>query len=104
MPAAKSPSPRKPVGRPNGTPKTGGRKAGTPNKIPSTVKAAIEQALIEMDPVAYLKTIAVSHPAAFASLLGRIIPIQVTGANGNPIDHSVTLQVKFVGRKAANAD
>jgi len=55
------------MGRAKGTPKTGGRKAGTPNKTTKEVKewvsglltdgrARFEQALLQLSPEEYIKT------------------------------------------------
>ena len=64
------------VGRPKGTPKTGGRKKGTPNKISSALKETIleaaEQAGGEHGTVGYLVVQAHANPTAFMSLLGRL--------------------------------
>ena len=82
------------VGRPKGTPKTGGRKKGTPNKISSALKEAILEAAenagkrlkpdAESGTVAYLEQIAIQEPASFCSLLGKVLPMTIadTGQNG----------------------
>jgi hypothetical protein len=73
--------------------KTGGRKRGTPNKVTGELKSAILAALEEAGGkrggVGYLKDLAASHPTAFASLLGRVLPLQVSGDPENPLQHSV---------------
>lgn len=68
------------VGRPKGTPKTGGRKKGTQNAIPAALKDMVLQAAelaggVE-GTVGYLKGQALENPAAFMSLLGKILPTQ----------------------------
>jgi hypothetical protein len=76
------------AGRPKGTPKTGGRKKGTPNKISGALKEAIleaaEQAGGEHGTVGYLVVQAHANPAAFMSLLGKVLPMTIadTGQNG----------------------
>lgn len=65
--------------------KTGGRKAGTPNRATAELKEMILAALDQSGGVEYLRGIAASHPPAFASLLGKVLPMQVTGANGGSI-------------------
>jgi hypothetical protein len=71
------------TGRPKGTPKTGGRKKGTPNKISSALKDAIleaaEQAGGEDGIVGYLVAQALANPVAFMSLLGKVLPMTLTG-------------------------
>lgn len=44
----------------------------------------------------YLADLAGSHPQAFASLLGRVLPMTVAGDPANPIKAS--LEVAFVER------
>lgn len=65
----------------------GGRKAGSPNKLSTAVKDAIVRAFNEAGGHKYLKTIAATHPAVFCQLVGKIIPLEVTGANGGPIQY-----------------
>ena len=75
------------AGRPKGTPKTGGRKKGTPNKISSALKEAIleaaEQAGGEDGIVGYLVVQALANPAAFMSLLGKVLPMTIADAEQN---------------------
>ncbi|MCV5968711.1 hypothetical protein, partial [Lactococcus petauri] len=54
----------------------GGRKAGTPNKVTGQLKDMILQALSDQGGVAYLNTVASTHPQVFCALLGRVLPIQ----------------------------
>lgn len=65
-----------------GAPKTGGRQSGTPNKITADVKAMVLAALDRAGGAEYLLAQAHDNPRAFLALLGRIIPLQVTGADG----------------------
>ena len=74
--------------------KTGGRKAGTPNKVTAELKDMILTALSESGGVEYLQRVSDSHPAAFLSLLGRVLPMQVTGDPNNPIAHSLEVTFK----------
>ncbi len=65
--------------------KTGGRVAGTPNKITSLLKDAILQAAelagndLEKKEglIGYLKAQAIAQPAAFMTLLGKVLPMQI---------------------------
>jgi hypothetical protein len=76
--------------------KTGGRKKGTPNKTSGLLKEAIllaaQEAGKKLHPndddglVAYCRFLAMEHPTTFSNLLGRVLPMQVTGANGGPIE------------------
>ena len=59
------------------------RPRGSPNKLPRALKEMILEALEAAGEgegsVGYLKSQAAKNPAAFMSLLSRIIPLQVDG-------------------------
>lgn len=74
------------AGRRPGTPKTGGRKKGVPNKITATVKEAIEKAFAGVGGHKYLMRQAEQNPTAFMTLLGKVLPTQITGAGGGPLE------------------
>ena len=71
-----------------------GRPKGTPNKTTALLKDAILQAaenagnqLGANGMVSYLEAQAMANPGPFMSLLGKVIPMQITGAddaNGKP--------------------
>lgn len=62
--------------------KTGGRKAGTPNRDNRQLKEMVREALDKAGGVEYLATMAKKNPSVFGTLLGRLIPQEVknTGA------------------------
>ena len=62
-----------------------GRPKGTPNKFTTDVKALILAALNDAGGQEYLAARAIDQPVAFMSLLGRVLPLQVTGADGGPV-------------------
>jgi len=66
--------------------KTGGRQKGSPNKLTAQLKDMVLQALDESGGVEYLKQTAIEHPTAFLTLVGKILPLQVTGENGGPLE------------------
>lgn len=72
--------------------KTGGRKKGTPNKTTASVKAAIAAAFDEVGGSAYLVRIAEENPVAFCTLIGKLLPLQHTGDEDQPIKHVFTWQ------------
>lgn len=89
-----------------GSLKTGGRKAGTPNKISGAVKDAVLKAVSmsgaelpgtkaeKADGMAnYLKHQSIQNPQAFMALLGRVLPLQVIGAED---DGTIKIEVEFV--------
>lgn len=57
--------------------KTGGRTAGTPNKVTQAVKEAVQAAFDEVGGVDYLVTVAKQDHKTFCALLGKVIPTQV---------------------------
>lgn len=65
----------------------GGSRKGVPNKVTKELKDMILAALDGAGGVKYLQERA-NDPktaAAFLSLVGKVLPMQVTGANGGPI-------------------
>lgn len=60
-------------------PKTGGRKAGTPNKVTALLKEDILNALTNVGGAQYLEQVAMSHPPAFLSLIGKVLPMTIQG-------------------------
>ena len=63
--------------------KRGGRAKGTPNKTTALLKDALliaaEKAGGKAGMVGYLTTQASDNPAAFMSLLGKVLPLQIAG-------------------------
>tara|TARA_R110002111_G_scaffold170741_9_gene236475 strand:- start:13833 stop:14120 length:288 start_codon:yes stop_codon:yes gene_type:complete len=81
--------------------KTGGRTAGTPNKTTALLKDAILEAATKAGNkagiVGYLTTQANENPAAFMTLLGKVLPMQVAGTDedGEP----TSIMVHYVSAK-----
>lgn len=76
----------------NRRPKTGGRKKGTPNKTTAALKDMIMTALDgahEEGGIAYLREQAAKSPAAFLTLVGKVLPLQVAGDAEHPIVHEI---------------
>lgn len=73
--------------------KTGGRQKGTPNKTTALLKDAImkaaEAAGEDMNGkngvVGYCTFLATKEPKAFAQLLGKVLPMQLTGDDGGSL-------------------
>lgn len=68
-----------------------GRVKGTPNKTTTAVREAILEAFERAGGVEYLATVATTDPKTFCTLLGKVLPLQVTGEGGAPIAFKVTL-------------
>jgi hypothetical protein len=83
--------------------KTGGRKKGVLNKISRTLKEDILEAAELAHPdgrIGYLVQQAQTNANAFLSLLGKVLPIEVTGEGGSPF--TLTLKVDAVPNTDGN--
>lgn len=65
--------------------KTGGRKKGSQNKITKDLKAAIMGAFQKVGGEDYLVKVANENTAVFLTLLGKIVPHELTGKDGGPL-------------------
>lgn len=61
-----------------------GRPKGVPNKVTGALKDMILTALSNKGGVEYLEKQADENPAAFMTLLGKVIPLQIGGDPNNP--------------------
>lgn len=80
-------------GRQPGTPKTGGRAKGTPNRLTRDIKAMILGALDRVGGEDYFVRLAETEPRAFAALVGRLLPPEP--APSAPPDGRLT--IRWVG-------
>lgn len=62
-----------------------GRKKGVPNKLTKDIKAALMAAFELAGGQDYLLTIAKTDPKTFCALLGKAMPMQMTGDPDNPL-------------------
>lgn len=62
-----------------------GRPKGVPNKMTAQVKEMILAALDKAGGVDYLARQAEENPGPFMSLVGKVLPMQVTDGDGGPI-------------------
>jgi hypothetical protein len=62
-----------------------GRKKGVPNKINGDLKAMILGALAGAGGQDYLQRQAELNPGAFLTLIGKVLPMQITGEGGGPV-------------------
>lgn len=63
----------------------GGRVKGTPNKTSATIKEMVMDALCDVGGRKYLAEQAIKNPNAFLGLVGRVMPLQVTGEDGGAL-------------------
>jgi hypothetical protein len=77
-----------------------GRKAGVPNKTTALLKDAIlkaaEGAGGKAGLIGYLQQQAKRNPGLFMALLGKVLPLQVSGDPENPSALSHSVVVEFV--------
>lgn len=60
----------------------GGSRKGKPNKVTKELKDMILGALSDAGGQKYLEQQAKLNPAAFMTLIGKVLPLQVTGKDG----------------------
>ena len=77
--------PKRKPGPPKGT-RIGGRQKGTPNKVTGQLKDMVMTALDNAGGIAYLTRQAEENAKTFLLLLGRVLPLQVTGDEDAPIE------------------
>ena len=90
-----------------GQPKRGGRQKGTTNKNTTQLKDAILQAATEEGNgtlTAYLRQQAREQPAAFMSLLGRVLPLQLQNDRDNPFPITEVVHLVVDTREQAEGD
>lgn len=62
-----------------------GRPKGSLDKGNALIREMVVDALNKAGGIGYLTAKAKSHPVAFMALLGKVLPVQVTGEGGGPI-------------------
>lgn len=77
-----------------------GRPKGSPNKTTALLKDAILEAARQAGQefggeekdglISYLKLQAMENPVSFNTLLGKVLPMQVTGEDGGPVEHRLS--------------
>lgn len=67
-----------------------GRKKGVPNKDTAIIRDMIATALSQVGGVDYLARVAESHPGPFLGLVGKVLPLQVTGKDGESLKLELT--------------
>jgi hypothetical protein len=94
-----------------GTPRPAGagRQPGQPNRTTRILKEAILEAaaLVGQDKrgkdglIGYMKRIAIAYPEEFCALLGKVLPMQLTGLDDGPVKMELTaieLKQKMIER------
>lgn len=71
--------------------KTGGRRAGTPNKLTTEVRTAVMVAFDKLGGSSWLVRVGNENPAVFCALLGKLLPHELA-TSGGPLKHEVLLR------------
>lgn len=80
--------------------KRGGRKRGTPNKVTGELREMVLAALSKAGGVEYLvRQARRKNPAPFMALLGKVLPLRVTGGDGGPLKVEV---IDYAARAGAD--
>jgi hypothetical protein len=68
--------------------KTGGRQAGTPNKISNTVRDNVVSVFDEIGGTEFMKQWATENPNQFFALYAKLLPLQaqISGDPENPVE------------------
>jgi hypothetical protein len=83
-----------------------GRPRGVPNKTTALLKDSILRAAEAAgggDLAVYLQRQADENPGPFLALLGKVLPLQLTGANGGPIEIRASKEQRDAAVRAALA-
>lgn len=66
-----------------------GRPKGSLDKGNALIREMVAEALDRAGGVEYLARVAESHPGPFLGLVGKVLPIQVTGEGGGAVQHAI---------------
>lgn len=80
-----------------------GRPKGVPNKLTADLKSMILGALSDVGGREYLAQQALESPGAFMTLVGKVLPLQVTGENGGAVQFETTVDVSQLTDEQARA-
>jgi hypothetical protein len=82
-----------PKGRPKGIPKPpgSGRKPGSKNKYSAEIRDAVMVSFTRLGGPAYLESVGKANPAAYISLLAKILPHELATSGGG-LRHEVLLR------------
>ena len=76
-----------------GTQPPGGSRKGIPNKMTKALKEMILGALDDAGGQNYLTKVAREQPAAFLTLLGKVLPTTLAGDKGNPLQTVTRIEI-----------
>jgi len=62
-----------------------GRPKGVPNKVTANVRAALEASLGPDGGLSFFKRLRVKYPEEYSRLVGKLLPLQLTGKDGDSL-------------------
>lgn len=71
--------------------RSGGRKKGTPNKTTTRLKDAIMKSFEQVGGEKYLARLAEEEPKAYATLLGRVLPAELSAK----VEHDGEIKISW---------
>ncbi len=80
--------------------RTGGRQRGAPNRLTSGVKEAILAALEQAGGGKSLANVARENPQVFCMLLAKLLPHEISGADGGPLQFQSMISVAAASLEA----
>lgn len=83
--------------------KLAGSRKGKPNKTTADVKAMVQGALDDAGGQRYLARQAKDNPKAFLTLVGKLLPLQLTGAGGKDLIPPPAQGVDWLGYPIAKS-
>lgn len=81
--------------------KTGGRTAGTPNKVTASAKDAVMQTFDKLGGVPAFVRWAKLNPGDFYAMFAKLIPKEHVGKGGGPIQHNAQVYIMVPPKQAA---
>ena len=81
---------------------SGGSRKGIPNKVTTELREMILAALDQVGGIEYLVQRANETPVAYMTLLGKVLPLQVTGKDGKDLIPPPTPGVDWLGYPIGN--
>ena len=77
-----------------------GRKAGVPNKLTTTVKDNLVSVFTRLGGTAAMADWARENQTEFYKLYCKLLPLQLTGADGGAVKIRQKIEIEFIGSNA----
>ena len=80
-----------------------GRPKGVPNKMTRDIRKAVMDAFAKGGGADWLRKQMAENPTAFMTLLGKVLPTQITGTDDGPIEVAAVIEQARKRREADDA-